>query len=294
MATIYDLLEDHKNNKKDKRVFGLVLQGGGMRAVYTSGAIVPLIKYGFTDAFEHGAMNGAYFLSKYLETKDVFIDELTNKNFVNLLRRDKKVDIDFLVDNVLKPLRPVDINNLKSAHAKLHTVVTNAKTGKKAVISDHHKFTKIYEEFRATAALPMLYDKKVMLDAEYYVDGGVADLIPIDVAIDLGCTDIIVIMTSKISSHSNDKRHKRLVKHLIRKFAKNQSKRLRKVLPTNEKILQSNIRLLSHPLKKIRIYALEPSDEEILFSLGTIDKPKVEELSKLGISDMDNFLAKQV
>lgn len=108
-----------------------------MRAVYSAAAMVPLIKYGFTDAFEHvigssaGAINGAYFIDNHQDTKDAFIEDLSNKNFVNLTRRDKKVDIDYCVDEVLKEKRPISVDNLNKAHAKLHTVVTDAKTGKK-------------------------------------------------------------------------------------------------------------------------------------------------------------------
>jgi predicted patatin/cPLA2 family phospholipase len=180
MATLYDILEQHKKSKADKRVFGLVLQGGGMRAAYAAGAVVPLIQYEFTNAFEHvvgssaGAINGAYFIDKHLETKDAYMYDLSNKNFVNLLRSEKKIDIDYAVDTVLKQKYPLNISNLNRAHAKLHTVLTDAKTGKLVVISDHKKFAEIYEELRATAAIPILYDKSVIVGGTYYVDGGVA------------------------------------------------------------------------------------------------------------------------
>jgi predicted patatin/cPLA2 family phospholipase len=296
MSTLYDVLDAHRKNKKDKRIFGLVLQGGGMRAVYSAGAIAPLIEYGFNDTFEHvvgssaGAINGAYFLGADTETMLTYTDDLTNKNFVNLMRRDKKVDIDYLVDLVMKHKRPVNVPNMLKAHSQLHVVMTDARSGKKVVISNHHKFANIYEEFRATAALPLLYDKKVLIDGKYYIDGGVADLLPVDVAIKLGCTDIVVVMTQQISSYHFDKRHTRLVNHLIKRFAKDQPSAVRKVLPTNERLLQVNLRRLSQPQKKVRIYVLEPSDEEILISLYTTDKPKVETLARLGVSDMDNFL----
>ncbi len=300
MPTLFDLLQDHTANKNNKKVFGLVLQGGGMRAVYSAGAIVPLIEYGFSDSFEHvvgssaGAINGAYFIDQRTETMLAYTEDLTNKKFVNLLRRDKKVDIDYVIDSVLKPKRPIGIESLRNAHTKLHVVVTDAKNGKGVVISDHHKFTEIYEEFRATAALPLLYDKPVLVAGKYYIDGGVADLLPIDVAIQLGCTDIVVVLTQQISSFHFNKQHTRLVRHLIRRFAKNQPMAVRKILPTNEHVLQLNLRRITKPHKSVRIYMLEPSDEEALVSLGTIDKPKVEALARLGIADMDTFLNKEL
>lgn len=158
------------------------------------------------------------------------------------------------------------------------------------MLSDHHKFVEIYEEIRGTSALPLLYDRPVLVNNRYYIDGGVADNLPLDIAIRLKCTDIVVVMTQQIKSYKFDRRHTRLVNHLVKKFAKNQSKAVRKILPTNEKLLQLNLRRLKHPTKKVRIYVLEPSDEEFLISLASIDKPKVEKLGKLGVTDMDSFL----
>jgi predicted patatin/cPLA2 family phospholipase len=128
----------------------------------------------------------------------------------------------------------------------------------------------------------------------YYVDGGVADLLPVDVAIKLGCTDIVVIMTQQIKNYRFDTRHTRLVRHLIQRYAKNQTEAVRKKLPTDERVLLMNLRSLRRPYKKIRIYTLEPSDEEILISKATIDKPKVETLVRLGIADMDTFLNREI
>ena len=74
MQTLYDLLETHRKNKNDNRVFGLLIQGGGMRAVYSAAAMAPLIQYGFSDTFEHvvgssaGGINGAYFLGADKDT----------------------------------------------------------------------------------------------------------------------------------------------------------------------------------------------------------------------------------
>jgi predicted patatin/cPLA2 family phospholipase len=296
MQTLLEVLREHKENRDDKRVFGLVVQGGGMRAVYSASALAVMVDYELVDAFEHivgssaGAINAAYFTALQKEAIDLYSNDLANKKFINLFRKDKKVDIDYLVDNVLKQKRPININMLKSASSKLHIVITNYKNGKKEVISNRKEFLEIYEEFRATSALPVLYDKVVQLANKYYIDGGVADLIPLDVAYKLGCTDIVVIMTQQISSYNFNKHHKRLVKHLIKKFAKRYPNKIKNILPTNEKVLKSNLRHLKKPWRKIKIYLLQPSDEEILISLATIDKEKIRSLAKLGVSDTELFL----
>ena len=271
-----------------------------MRASYSCGAMVTLLEYGLTDVFEHvigssaGAMNGAYFLSADASAAHIYTDEITNKNFVNLLRRDKRVDIDYIIDLVLKHKRPLNLEKLKRSRSKLHVVVTNARNGRKEVLSDHADFVEIYEELRATAALPLLYGKKIQIKDKYYIDGGVSDLIPLDVAHDLGCTDIVVIMTQQIVNYRFDRRHTRLVNHLIRRYARDEPASIRRILPTNERILKLNLRRLKHPFRSTRIYLIEPSDTTALIALSTIDKPKVEHLVKLGVTDMEVALHKVV
>lgn len=299
-TTLLNELEAHKNNKKDRRKFGLVLQGGGMRGTYSGAATLPLVEYGFSQTFDHvigasaGAINAAYFINGYPHIQDAYAEDLSNKNFVNLLRKEKKVDVDFAVDSVMKNGRPLNLDKLRASSTKLHIVLTDARTGRKKVISDHETFIAIYEELRATSALPILYDKKVLVQGRYYVDGGVADTLPIDVALKLGCTDVVVVMTTQFSKHKFDKRHERLRNHLIKRFAKSQSKAIRNILPSNEKVLRTNLRRLKHPTKKTKFYVLEPSNEEFLISLGTIDKPKVREFAELGIRDMDAFLHREI
>lgn len=252
MPTLYDELVAHRRNKHDKRVFGLILQGGGMRAVYSAGAVKTLTSYGLSDAFDHvigssaGAINAAYLLAGDGDAKNTYTDDLTNKNFVNLLRKEKKVDVDFLVDEVLTNRRSIDVAALNASPSKLHIIVTDAKTGKEVILSDHHRFSQIYEEFRATAALPLLYDKKISVFGQEYIDGAVANMLPIDIAKKLGCSDIVVILTQKLETYHFDKAHTHLVHHLVKRFAKNHTDAVRESLPTNERKLRANLRLI-HP-----------------------------------------------
>lgn len=295
MATLYDLLQAHKNKQDEKRVFGLVLQGGGMRAAYVAGALTPLVEYGFNDTFDHvvgasaGAINGAYFIAGEREMAKTYTDSLTNKNFVNLGRREKRVDIDYLVDVVLKHKRPIDAEKLLHAHSNLHIVVTKASSGRKKVISDHNKFMDIYEEFRATAALPLLYDRLVKIGSKWYVDGGIADLLPIDVAHKLGCTDIVVIMSRSTQSYVLERSHDQLINRLVRYFSK-QPAAVRRELPTNQHMFQTNLHTLRHPFKDTRIYVLEPSNDHAMVSQVTIEKDRVRAWARLGVTDMDEFL----
>ena len=132
MADLIDLLDEHKNHKDRKKVWGLVLQGGGMRGSYSSGALATFIEYDLQDTFDHvvgssaGALNGSYFLSAQADALESYTKDLTNKRFVNLARKDKKVDIDYVVDIVLRHRRPLNLKKLLHTPTKLHIIVTDA------------------------------------------------------------------------------------------------------------------------------------------------------------------------
>jgi predicted patatin/cPLA2 family phospholipase len=122
----------------------------------------------------------------------------------------------------------------------------------------------------------------------------VADALPVDVAMKLGCTDILVILNQPVQGYHFDRFHRRLQRHLVKVFAKNKPEAIKSILPTNEALLQQNIRLITMPNKEARIFMLEPSDLQMLVSMGSIDKPKIQQLAKLGIVDMELFLNKQL
>src|ERR1700683_2757460 len=116
LSTLLNILENHRN-KYDRRKFGLVIQGGGMRTAYAVGAITSLIRHDLADTFQHvvGSSAGAVSVAavvRQVQDPTGFIYDVANKNFVNMLRSDKKVDIDYAIDVALKLKNPLNIQNL--------------------------------------------------------------------------------------------------------------------------------------------------------------------------------------
>ena len=79
-----------------------------MRGTYSMGALMALEEAGLGKAFDHvvgssaGAINGAYLLAEQAKLAvTVYLDDISNKKFVDFWRLSKVVDIDYLVDEVL-------------------------------------------------------------------------------------------------------------------------------------------------------------------------------------------------
>ncbi|MBT0770778.1 patatin family protein [Kineosporia sp. J2-2] len=188
----------------------LVVQGGGMRGVYSIGALAALEDAGLRQAFRvvvgssAGAINGAYFLAGQAKAgMRIYIDRLSHRQFINPRRLWRVVDVDHLVDDVLRRLSPLDLDALEAAPAELLTVLTDAATGAARVVSNRDGHD-LFEVLRATAALPALYNKRVPLDGRRYIDGGIVAPVPVDQAFQAGAPSALVVMTRAFGFQQDD------------------------------------------------------------------------------------------
>jgi predicted acylesterase/phospholipase RssA len=160
---------------------GLVVQGGGMRGVYSMAALAALEEMGFGQCFDHvagssaGALNGAYFITGQASYGvETYIHYLSRKVFVNPFRLKKVVDIDYLVDHIGKKARPLHLHKLHSAHTTLHISLTESTHAQTRYVTNRTPGIDIWEAFRATAAIPLLYNKSVKVGDGHYVDGSIS------------------------------------------------------------------------------------------------------------------------
>jgi predicted patatin/cPLA2 family phospholipase len=188
---------------------GLVVQGGGMRGVYSMAALAALEEMGFGSCFDHvagssaGALNGAYFITgQAAYGVETYIRFLSTRQFVNPWRRNKRVDIDYMIDQVLKRQRPLDLPRLREASTTLHISLTDCEQAVTHYVTNRTPDLDLWEAFRATAALPILYNRPVRVGQRMYLDGGLRDLIPLGRILRAGCRYVIVILTQPLNHRS--------------------------------------------------------------------------------------------
>ena len=194
--------EQIQKGEKSGIITGLVVQGGGMRGTYSMASLMALEECGLGHAFDHvfgssaGAINAAYMLAEQAKLAvTVYLDDISNKNFVDFFRIKKVVDIDFLVDQVLKKHKALNVQKVISSSSTLHIVLTDYLTSEEVILTNKDKNLDLMEAIRATAAMPILYNKVVPINGRGYIDGGLRDAVPLKRAIDIGCTDIVVVLT---------------------------------------------------------------------------------------------------
>jgi predicted patatin/cPLA2 family phospholipase len=150
-----------------------------------------------------GGVNAAYFLSGQGSLGiTVYFDDINNFRFINPFRLSKIADVDFVYDYIVPKVKTLDEQAIRQGRAKFFLSVTEAETGRNVLLETQQCSEPVSAMLKASSALPVLYNRVVILNNIPYVDGGLSDVLPIDQAIRRGCTDILVLL-SKPSNHTS-------------------------------------------------------------------------------------------
>jgi predicted patatin/cPLA2 family phospholipase len=274
-----------------------MVQGGGLRGVYSLGALAALEKAGLTDSFDlvvgssAGAINAAYFLAGQAQDAiQLYTDYLSNRNFVNFARIWKIVDIDYMVDVVLKRVLPLDVDALRKSPSVLQVVLTDAETALPKVITNRDEEYDFYEVIRATSALPSLYNKKVRVGLAAYIDGGFAEALPLPRALEID-PELVVAVVTRLPGYRRSE-HGVGYRLIARMLARGQSDAVKGLLGKPDSAFNTAMQNLEDgQADGSRVIAVFPSDASKLISRTTSDRDKLLACAEMGRQDMSQALA---
>lgn len=181
---------------------GLILEGGGMRGVFTSGVLDNFMKRGirfpYTIGVSAGACNGLSYMSRqHGRAKFCNIDLLEKHRYIsikNLLFKGNIMDFDLLFRAIPERLYPYDYDTYAQCNETFEMVTTSCKTGKACYYNEKNNSARIIEIVRASSSLPFV-SPIASVDGAPMMDGGVSDSIPLLRARELGYNNNVVILT---------------------------------------------------------------------------------------------------
>ena len=181
---------------------GLVLEGGGMRGVFTSGVLDAFMKYDlyfpYVVAVSAGACNGMSYMSRQPRRARISnIDYLSRYQYIgirHLVTQGCIFDRKLLYDKFPNQLLPFDFDTYFKYADRFEMVTTNCQTGQAMYLKEAHDRQRALDIVRASSSLPYV-SKIVNVDGIPMLDGGIADSIPVQRAIDLGHERNVVILT---------------------------------------------------------------------------------------------------
>ncbi len=190
---------------------GLLLEGGGMRGVFTAGATDCFLDNGilfpYAIGVSAGASNGLSYASRQRgRARKCDIDILAERSYIGLkflFSRGCIMDYDFLFGELPKKISPYDMDAyLKSGRFVL--VATNCLTGKAAYFDTPRDIDDLLLKCRASCSLPFACPM-VEVGGVPMLDGGIADALPIRRAQSDGYEKCVVVLTRNKGYRKNEK-----------------------------------------------------------------------------------------
>ena len=181
---------------------GLILEGGGMRGVFTCGVLDCLmdrgIRFPYTIGVSAGACNGLSYMSSQRGRARYSNIDLLEKyryiSFKHLIFKGNIMDFDLLFDDFPNRIIPYDYPALAACEERFEMVTTSCRTGRACYFEEKNDPDRIIDIVKASSSLPFVSPISYV-DGEPMLDGGIADSIPLLRARELGFDNNLVVLT---------------------------------------------------------------------------------------------------
>lgn len=181
---------------------GLVLEGGATRGVFTSGVLDYLMERGlylpYVAGVSAGACNAVDYVSRQIgRTRDCMIQKEKEYKYISLkhtLKTRHLFNMDMVFDRYPNEIYPFDYETYFHSPLRCEMVVTNCLTGRAEYLDERTDKKRLMDICRASSSVPVA-TPMVRVDGTPYMDGGIADSIPIIRSLKLGNKKNVLVLT---------------------------------------------------------------------------------------------------
>ena len=266
---------------------GLVLEGGGMRGLYTAGVLDFFIDKGiyFRNCYgvSAGATQGCSYLSKQkgrayrIFTK--YINDKRYASFGNLLKEGNYFGKDFSLKMIPDELEPYDHETFVNSGANFYAVASNCRTGEPAYLKVEDTRREVdMDKIWASCSLPLL-SKNVHIEGEEYLDGGVADSIPVVKALRDGNKKVVLVLTRDSSYRKEPNKLMPIIKLKYKSYPK-----LIELMEKRHRIYNKTLKRIEKFEKEGKIFVIRPKS---VVEIGRLEKDtkKMKALYNVGYNE---------
>ncbi len=181
---------------------GLILEGGGLRGVYTSGVLRFFMDKGiyfpYVIGVSMGACNAANYISRQPERNRIvcirYVNDSRYISYTRLLLRGELFGMKFIFDTIPRSLVPFDFNCFMDNKATCITAVTDCDTGNALYYEKKELGEDYLRILQASNSLPFI-SKPVHYKGRILMDGGLSDSVPIRKSMDDGNKRNVLVLT---------------------------------------------------------------------------------------------------
>ncbi|EIJ69044.1 patatin-like phospholipase family protein [Pasteurella bettyae] len=266
---------------------GLVLEGGAMRGMFTAGVLDVFLDENIhidgAVTVSAGALFGINLPSKQrgrvIRYNKKYLNDKRYMGLYSLLTTGNIVNKDFAFYELPFSLDPFDQKAFLQSAMDFWVTLTNVETGEAEYFKIQDAFKQM-EVLRATSAMPFV-SKMVEIHGQKYLDGGIADSIPLQKCFDLGYDKIIVVLTRPLEYRKTPS-SMALFNLFYRKYPKlagRWANRYAEYNQTVERIIELNNQqqiFVIRPSQSLKISRLEkdPNMVQAMYELGLADGKK--------------------
>lgn len=270
---------------------GLVLEGGGMRGLYTAGVLEYFMTQDLYFPYVIGVSAGACMAASYLSrqpgrNKAVNIDLVEDKRYLsfrNFIKKRELFGMDFLFDVIPNKLVPYDLDTYKNSPEQLVIGTTDCETGEAAYFGKDKHGDHLLTLLRASSSLPFIapsvsYDNRILLD------GGIIDPIPLKKAQTDGFQKNVIILTKPAGYYKLPSKTSGLFKY--KKHPK-----INQLLANRHQLYNDQLIHIKEEEEKGNVFVIRPS---ISMPVGRVEKnrTKLQNLYELGWQDAKKQMVK--
>lgn len=180
----------------------LILEGGGLRGIYTSGIIRffmdQRIFFPYVIGVSMGACNAANYVSLQPERNRIvntrYVNDARYLSYWGLLTKGELFGMDFIFDTIPNLLVPFDFKTFMESDVRFLTTVTDCETGQALYYEKDELGEDSFKVLRASTSLPFIA-KPICYKGRVLMDGGLADSIPIRKSLEDGNSKHVLVLT---------------------------------------------------------------------------------------------------
>ena len=264
----------------------LILEGGGLRAIYTAGVLDCFLKNNIKVDAVIGVSAGALFGINYLSKQQgrvirYTLENANNKDYMGIsswIKTGNIMNKDFCFNKLIYETDPFDFKTFNKSKIEFYVTVTNVETGK----AEYKRINDIEEDMeylRASGSMPIV-SKIVKVNGKKYLDGGISDSVPIK----WGLNKRIIVVETRPKTYRKKKSKLLPYKILYKDYP-----RLVKTVKERYNIYNKTKTYIEALEEENRVFVIRPT-EYIKIKRIENNKDKIQEMYRLGLKDANERL----
>ena len=270
----------------------LVLEGGALRGMYTSGVLDTFLKnnmeFECVAGVSAGALNAMSYISKQPgRSAKINLEYCDDPRYIGrkaFIKNKGIIGYDYLFGDISENKVPFDYKSFENTNQRFIIVTTNCEKAETEYI-EKSNCNDLFKAAQASSSMP-LASAMVEINNNHYLDGAVTTSIPVKWALEQGYEKVVVVLTRDKTYRKPilSNKMKKLYKLAYHKYPKLIEKL--NTMPERYNKLQEELIDLE---KEGKIFIIRP-EKEVTVSRLEKDKEKLENLYKEGIAEAEKNL----